>query len=179
MWLRAERHNAPPEPLGSNQNGPGVSFVRGGFVLIHMGLPQRLGFLTRCGPSQYGPRGLGAAEVSRSCLNRRGCAKHGRRRTRKRRSQTTSLDEAALSARFKRLGERLATSIPDRPSESSRVNARPPTRRRSRAAFGSRPSSWPGLVGAAVGWLIDRWLGISPWGMMCFLLLGFAAGFST
>jgi ATP synthase protein I len=32
------------------------------------------------------------------------------------------------------------------------------------------------LVGAAVGWLIDRWLGISPWGMIVFLLLGFAAG---
>jgi ATP synthase protein I len=32
------------------------------------------------------------------------------------------------------------------------------------------------LVGAAIGWLIDRWLGISPWGMIVFLLLGFAAG---
>jgi hypothetical protein len=26
------------------------------------------------------------------------------------------------------------------------------------------------------GWLIDRWLGISPRGMIVFLLLGFAAG---
>jgi ATP synthase protein I len=32
------------------------------------------------------------------------------------------------------------------------------------------------LVGAAIGWLTDRWLGISPWGMIVFLLLGFAAG---
>jgi ATP synthase protein I len=32
------------------------------------------------------------------------------------------------------------------------------------------------LVGAAVGWVIDRWLGISPWGMIVFLLLGFTAG---
>jgi ATP synthase protein I len=32
------------------------------------------------------------------------------------------------------------------------------------------------LVGAALGWLIDRWLGISPWGLIVFLLLGFAAG---
>jgi ATP synthase protein I len=32
------------------------------------------------------------------------------------------------------------------------------------------------LVGAAIGWLIDRLLGISPWGMIVFLLLGFAAG---
>jgi ATP synthase protein I len=27
-----------------------------------------------------------------------------------------------------------------------------------------------------VGWLLDRWLHISPWGLIVFLLLGFAAG---
>ena len=32
------------------------------------------------------------------------------------------------------------------------------------------------IAGAGLGWLIDRWLGISPWGMMVFLLLGFAVG---
>ena len=32
------------------------------------------------------------------------------------------------------------------------------------------------LVGAGLGWLIDRWFGISPWGLIVFLLLGFAAG---
>jgi len=32
------------------------------------------------------------------------------------------------------------------------------------------------LVGAGLGWLIDRWLGISPWGLIVFLMLGFAAG---
>ena len=32
------------------------------------------------------------------------------------------------------------------------------------------------LVGAMIGWLLDRWLGISPWGLIVFLLLGFAAG---
>jgi len=32
------------------------------------------------------------------------------------------------------------------------------------------------LVGAVLGWLIDRWLGTSPWGLMLLLLLGFAAG---
>ena len=31
-------------------------------------------------------------------------------------------------------------------------------------------------VGALIGWLLDRWLGISPWGLIVFLLLGFAAG---
>src|SRR5215831_18852099 len=32
------------------------------------------------------------------------------------------------------------------------------------------------IVGAGIGWLIDRALGISPWGLTAFLLLGFAAG---
>ncbi len=32
------------------------------------------------------------------------------------------------------------------------------------------------LVGAAIGWLLDQWLGIGPWGLIVFLLLGFVAG---
>ena len=85
-------------------------------------------------------------------------------------------DEAALSARFQRLGERLGHVHPDRPSESS--PGQRPTADPSAIARGFRLSTElvaGVLVGAAVGWLIDRWLGISPWGMIVFLLLGFAA----
>ena len=32
------------------------------------------------------------------------------------------------------------------------------------------------LVGGGIGWLVDRTLGISPWGLIVFLLLGFGAG---
>ena len=32
------------------------------------------------------------------------------------------------------------------------------------------------LVGALIGWFLDRLTGLSPWGMIVFLLLGFAAG---
>jgi len=32
------------------------------------------------------------------------------------------------------------------------------------------------LVGAALGWGLDRVVGTSPWGLIGFLLLGFAAG---
>lgn len=32
------------------------------------------------------------------------------------------------------------------------------------------------LVGAGIGWLIDKWLGTSPWALVVFLLLGFVAG---
>ena len=87
------------------------------------------------------------------------------------------LDEAALSARFKRLGERLGHIHPDRPSEASPDQR--PTADPSAIARGFRLSTElvaGVLVGAAVGWLIDRWLAISPWGMIVFLLLGFAAG---
>lgn len=32
------------------------------------------------------------------------------------------------------------------------------------------------LVGAGLGWFIDRMAGTSPWGLIVFLLLGFGAG---
>ncbi|MBC2884525.1 AtpZ/AtpI family protein [Ochrobactrum sp. CM-21-5] len=32
------------------------------------------------------------------------------------------------------------------------------------------------VVGALLGWFIDRFAGTSPWGLIVFLLLGFAAG---
>ncbi|MCB1425549.1 MAG: AtpZ/AtpI family protein [Zhengella sp.] len=32
------------------------------------------------------------------------------------------------------------------------------------------------IVGAALGWVLDKWAGTSPWGLIVFLLLGFAAG---
>jgi ATP synthase protein I len=87
------------------------------------------------------------------------------------------LDEAALSARFKRLGERLGHVHSDRPSDTSRDPG--PTTDPSAVARGFRLSAElvaGVVVGALIGWLIDRGLGISPWGMIVFLLLGFAAG---
>src|SRR5215472_7791710 len=82
-------------------------------------------------------------------------------------------EEAALSARLQRLGDRLGQS------EAGRPVATGPSRDPSAFARGFRLSSeFVGAVilGAAIGWLIDRWLGISPWGMFVFLMLGFAAG---
>jgi ATP synthase protein I len=84
-------------------------------------------------------------------------------------------DEAALSARLQRLGDRLANA--------NRVTENDPGPRRhadaSAMARGFRLSTElvaGVLVGALIGWLLDRWLGISPWGLIVFLLLGFAAG---
>ena len=89
----------------------------------------------------------------------------------------TPPDEAALSARLKSLGQRLDQVGSGRSSEAS--SASRPATDHSALARGFRLSTElvaGVLVGAAIGWLLDRWLGISPWGMIVFLLLGFAAG---
>jgi ATP synthase protein I len=86
-------------------------------------------------------------------------------------------EEAALSARLQRLGERLGQQ-----AENRKVEADPPPnvgQNASALARGFRLSTElvaGVLVGAFIGWALDRWLGISPWGMIVFLLLGFAAG---
>jgi ATP synthase protein I len=86
-------------------------------------------------------------------------------------------DEAALSARLQRLNEGLG--------RVRRAEAPSPTSEADRAATaagyarGFRLSSElvaGVLVGAGLGWLIDHWFRTSPWGLMIFLLLGFAAG---
>jgi ATP synthase protein I len=85
--------------------------------------------------------------------------------------------EAALSARFKRLGEQLRHGHADHSSEGT--PQQPPSADPSAIARGFRLSTElvaAVLVGAALGWVLDRLLGIAPWGMIVFLLLGFAAG---
>jgi ATP synthase protein I len=87
-------------------------------------------------------------------------------------------DEAALSARLKRLGERLGDVKASR-SQDSGPAAPVKSADTSAMARGFRLSSelvGGVLMGAAIGWLLDRWLGISPWGLIAFVLLGFAAG---
>jgi F0F1-type ATP synthase assembly protein I len=32
------------------------------------------------------------------------------------------------------------------------------------------------VVGGGIGWVVDRVFGVSPWGLITFVLLGFAAG---
>ena len=87
-----------------------------------------------------------------------------------------SNNEAALSARLRRLGDELGR---ERPKGSPRAEAPNTGSMGSGLARGLRLSTElvaGVLVGAFVGWALDRWLGISPWGLIVFLLLGFAAG---
>src|SRR2546430_5951600 len=83
-------------------------------------------------------------------------------------------DEAALSARLQRLGERLGQHKADRPSDSE--PGQRPTSDPSAIARGFRLSTElvaGVLVGAAIGWPLDRAPRPSPSGMIGFLLLGF------
>jgi ATP synthase protein I len=85
-------------------------------------------------------------------------------------------EEADLSARLQRLGQRLDQQKGTiRQVESGSSSKSDP----SALARGFRLSTelvGGVAVGAFIGWALDRWLGISPWGMIVFLLLGFTAG---
>ena len=91
-------------------------------------------------------------------------------------------NEAALSARLQRLNEGLGQArdqAHDAAGHSSDGSGAQRATTASGYAKGFRLSSElvaGVVVGAGIGWLIDRWLAISPWGLIVFLLLGFAAG---
>jgi ATP synthase protein I len=85
-------------------------------------------------------------------------------------------NEAALSERLRRLGERLKHSTPSTPPEQPVPG---PNTDASGLAQGLRLSTelvGGVVVGGLIGWFLDRWLGISPWSFIVFVLLGFAAG---
>jgi ATP synthase protein I len=96
-------------------------------------------------------------------------------------NRDTSPNEAALSARLESLDQRLSEirghrkTGTDQPGDSSEDQAA-----RSRGmALGFRLSSEliaGVVVGAAIGWGIDRLLSTSPFGFIVFFLLGFVAG---
>ena len=87
-----------------------------------------------------------------------------------------SAEEAALSARLQRLGERLAHQKGPRPQAEAGPSSKSDPSALARGFRLSTELVAGVLVGAFIGWALDKWLGISPWGMIVFLLLGFAAG---
>ena len=92
-----------------------------------------------------------------------------------------SSDEAALSARLGDLDHRLSQIKGSRKTQTGQTGAGSGdgAANASGMARGLRLSSElvvGVLVGAFIGWGIDKLLSTSPWGMIVFLLLGFAAG---
>jgi ATP synthase protein I len=91
-------------------------------------------------------------------------------------SDQADTDEAALSARLQRLGERLARDRAARPSDGPAENRATTASGYARGLRLSSELVAGVVVGAGLGLLVDHWLGISPWGLVVFLMLGFAAG---
>ena len=92
-------------------------------------------------------------------------------------SKNPPSSDAAFSARLKSLGAKLDTVEQRKPEE--RDNSRQSGSDPSAMARGFRLSAElvvGVLVGAVIGWVLDRLLGISPWGMIVFVMLGFVAG---
>jgi ATP synthase protein I len=88
-------------------------------------------------------------------------------------------EEAALSARLKRLDQKLSDIRGERDGQTDRTGEVDRASQASAMARGLRLSSElvaGVLLGAAIGWGLDRLLSTSPWGLIVFLLLGFAAG---
>jgi ATP synthase protein I len=90
-------------------------------------------------------------------------------------------DEAALSARLGSLDRRLSKIGGSRKigTDQSGNEQDAAQAKASAMAMGLRLSSElvaGVLVGAGLGWGFDRLLSTSPWGLIVFLLLGFAAG---
>jgi ATP synthase protein I len=124
---------------------------------------------------QYGPRGFKARGVQRSRAASVEIMSDARKNGDHDKQQTS---EAALSARLQRLKQSLGHAR-DQAGRTSGASGADPATTASGYARGFRLSSElvaGVVVGAGLGWLIDRWLGISPWGLIIFLLLGFAAG---
>jgi ATP synthase protein I len=90
-------------------------------------------------------------------------------------------DEAALSERLGNLDQRLSKLRGHRKNETDQSGdgSGDGAARASAMARGFRLSSEliAGVaVGALIGWGFDRLLSTSPWGLIVFFLLGFAAG---
>ena len=86
-------------------------------------------------------------------------------------------DDVALDARLRRLSQKLGAlkPKPSKRDEAAKGLAENPSNL-ARALRLSSEFAAGIILGGFIGWLIDRLTGWSPWGMIVFLMLGFAAG---
>ena len=91
--------------------------------------------------------------------------------------QMTAEDKAAFEGRISDLGERLGKVKAKREAEAQ---ADLDAEMRGRGmAYGMRMAAElvaAVIVGGAIGYGLDRWLGSTPWLFLLFFVLGFAAG---
>ena len=96
---------------------------------------------------------------------------------RERRGGSGANPDDDLSARLQRLDaqlDRKREAAPIRDGNSGRPPSGPSALGR---AFRMSSEFVAGVIaGGGLGWLFDRLLGTSPWGMIVFLMLGFCAG---
>jgi ATP synthase protein I len=86
-------------------------------------------------------------------------------------------DEAALKARLRKLDEQIGALTPKPPVEDDAAGGRRGNPSNLARALRLSSEFIAGiLLGIFVGWLVDYFTGWSPWGLIVFLLLGFAAG---
>lgn len=85
-------------------------------------------------------------------------------------------DDGELSGRLRDLGRELDVRRAER-QKKVEADREPPAGRGYGLALRLGADFVAGVaVGAALGWGFDRLFGTMPWGLMIFLLLGFAAG---
>ena len=89
----------------------------------------------------------------------------------------SAAEDAALDARLKKLGERVDALAPKPPAEDGpAAGGRGNPSNLARALRLSSEFIAGIILGGFIGLLVDYFAGWSPWGLIVFLMLGFAAG---
>ena len=82
-----------------------------------------------------------------------------------------------LSARLRQLETKLDRKRDSAPAQDRRFEESSSGPSALGRAFRMSTEFVAGIIaGGGLGWVLDRWLGTSPWGLIVFLMLGFAAG---
>jgi ATP synthase protein I len=90
-------------------------------------------------------------------------------------------DEAGMTEKLRQLGEQIGEAGARREQQARELREQE-VESQQRASNFARGFQLSGefvagiLVGGIVGWSVDHFAGISPWGLIAGLLLGFAAG---
>lgn len=90
--------------------------------------------------------------------------------------ETSSSQDADLSARLASLDAKL-TTIDTKRQETDKPRNQPDDKRAIGEGLRLSAEFVSGVVaGGLIGWVFDKLLETSPWGLICCLLLGFCAG---